>query len=200
MKKLLVMLIALCLMMTSAIAEEITPEANTMVAKIDGELHTLYLAHAVKGMGMAVFCTYNEYGKTDMEFVLHYDDDMKTGTYNRFDKSVVTRCYLNMDYDWDYLSGKAKYTQYIGGIWGTVLGASAADQRRMQNNQGEMVVRIDKATGYLFRGVFTARLHDVKKDEFISVQAKFDFTIGEHYEPGEIKRPDSTLSLDDIDF
>lgn len=201
MKKLLATLMLICLTLTAlpALAEDVEP--NTMVAKIDGEMYTLYLDYTSEvGGAMASFSAKDERGKTALQFVMYLDRDVKTGEYKSFSNSAFRRCWLNNDYEWDLLNGDAEYTQYIGGIWGNVIGASAADQRRMQNNGSEAVTRIDKATGYLFRGVFNARLHDVKKDEYISVQAKFDFTMGESYKAPPVTREDSTLSLDDIDF
>ncbi|MBR4080885.1 MAG: hypothetical protein IKK21_03760 [Clostridia bacterium] len=201
MKKLLATLMLICLTLTAlpALAEDVEP--NTMVAKINGEMYTLYLDYTSEmGGAMASFSAKDERGKTALQFVMYLDKNVKTGEYKQFSNDSLRRCWLNNDYEWDLLNGDAEYTQYIGGIWGNVIGASASDQRRMQNNGSEAVIRIDKATGYLFRGVFNARLHDVKKDEYISVQAKFDFTMGEHYEAPPAVREDSTLSLDDIDF
>ena len=201
MKKLLAALMLICLTLTylPALADEVEP--NTMVAKINGEMYTLYLDYTSEiGGAMASFSIKNEYGKTTESFVLYFDRKIKTGEYKNFSNDGFRRCWLNDDYVWDYLNGTAEYTQYVGGIWGNIIGSSALDRQLMQDNQGEVVLRIDKANGYVFRGVFNARLHDVKKDEFISIQAKFDFTMGEHYEAPKTTRPDSGLSLDDIDF
>lgn len=210
MKKLLILMLAACMMLcTTSLAEEtvqetevITPEPNTMVAKIDGELVTLYLAYA--GDYEVQFKRYDENGETDMLFYAYMGKSAKKGTYNEFTTKGIDRCWLNTDYSWSFkgVDREASFTQYIGGNFGgTVLGGNGTSN--LNSNEAEIVLRIDKATGYRNVGVFNAILHDVKKDNFVSVQAKFDYTIGETYDfeaAAKKNKKETSLSLDDIDF
>ena len=204
MKKLLALLTALCLMLPllPAMAEtgEIVPEPNTLVAKINGEMVTLYLNFATQTY--AQFNARDENGRLLHSIHLSIRTNTKPGTYEGFSTSNVYEMWYNTDYEYDIFGDAKDSRQYIGGDYAraNIIGGNQASAQAMRNNKGEIVLRLDKATGYRFQGVFSAKLHDIKKDEFIPIQGKFDYTIGESYETPAPQPGDQGVSLDDIDF
>lgn len=187
----LLLALILTLLCATALAgslDGVTPEENTMVALIDGKPVTLYLFYG--GDVYSRFKSYNEDGETDMEFTAYMGVNTKKGTYNGFSKNGIDRCWLNTDYTWIYKPGKtdAEYTQYVGGNYSGTRTIGGNGRNIQANNQAEIDLRITKSTGYRIVGEFEATLHNVKKDTFIPIEAKFDYTVGEHFDENEAKR------------
>ena len=202
MKKLLAMILMMMTILTALPALAADVEPNTMVAKIDGEMVTLYLDFNTN-YKMITFSAKDEEGRTVHQIRMTILPDTKVGTYEGFDNDNVYEMLYNTDYTYDYMGKIDDYTQYMGGDYSgvkTIMGGSKADLVRWQSNKGDIVLRLTKATGYRFIGEFSAVLHDTKRDELIPIQGQFDYTIGEKYEAPVKPRVDYELSLDDIDF
>lgn len=202
MKKLLAMILMMMTILTALPALAADVEPNTMIAKIDGEMVTLYLDFNTN-YKMITFSAKDEEGRTVHQIRMTVLPDTKVGTYEGFDNDNVYEMLYNTDYTYDYMGKIDDYTQYMGGDYSgvkTIMGGSKADLARWQSNKGDIVLRLTKATGYRFIGEFSTVLHDTKRDELIPIQGKFDYTIGEKYEAPVKPRVDYELSLDDIDF
>lgn len=202
MKKLLAMILMMMTILTTLPALAADVEPNTMVAKIDGEMVTLYLDFNTN-YKMITFSAKDEEGRTVHQIRMTILPDTKVGTYEGFDNDNVYEMLYNTDYTFDYMGKIDDYTQYMGGDYSgvkTIMGGSKADLARWQSNKGDIVLRLTKATGYRFIGEFSTVLHDTKRDELIPIQGQFDYTIGEKYEAPVKPRVDYELSLDDIDF
>ena len=203
MKKLLAIILILGTILTALPALAADVEANTLVAKIDGEMVTMYLSYADKYEG-AIFETYDENGKCSGQLRIRIITDTKTGTYEGFNNKNIYGMWYNTNYKRDIFGEAKSYDQYMGADYSgvkNIVGGSKSDLARWKSNQGDIVLKLTKATGYRFIGEFSAVLHDTKKDELIPIQGKFDYTIGEKYEaPAKNTRKDHGLSLDDIDF
>ena len=202
MKKLLAMILMMMTILTTLPALAADVEPNTMIAKIDGEMVTLYLDFSTSYQ-MITFSAKDEEGRTVHQIRMTILPDTKVGTYEGFDNDNVYEMLYNTDYTYDYMGKIDDYTQYMGGDYSgvkTIMGGSKADLVRWQSNKGDIVLRLTKATGYRFIGEFSTVLHDTKRDELIPIQGQFDYTIGEKYEAPVKPRVDYELSLDDIDF
>ena len=202
MKKLLAMILMMMTILTTLPALAVDVEPNTMIAKIAGEMVTLYLDFNTN-YKMITFSAKDEEGRTVHQIRMTILPDTKVGTYEGFDNDNVYEMLYNTDYTFDYMGKIDDYTQYMGGDYSgvkTIMGGSKADLARWQSNKGDIVLRLTKATGYRFIGEFSTVLHDTKRDELIPIQGKFDYTIGEKYEAPVKPRVDYELSLDDIDF